>query len=162
MKNLRLPYISKWRRFNALGRGQKRLFWVATILLPWYWVGLRVLGYLRLYAWVARSGAGSAMRGDADIDISLLQEYGEAVNLAARHSLFPVTCLTRSMLLQSVLGRRGVCSDLRIGVQIKDGVFAAHAWVEYKGVPLNDRVDISQMYLPMPQDQAVGAVKEWT
>lgn len=67
-----------------------------------------------------------------------MQSLAEAVNIAARHTPFPATCLTRSLLLDWLLQRRGVTSDLRIGVRLTEGALDAHAWVEYKGIPVND------------------------
>lgn len=42
-------------------------------------------------------------------------------------------CLMRSLVLVSLLSRRGVASNLVIGVCANDGRFDAHAWVEYEG-----------------------------
>lgn len=44
-------------------------------------------------------------------------------------------CLMRSLVLTSLLSRRGIPSTLVIGVR-PGTAFAAHAWVEYQGEPL--------------------------
>jgi hypothetical protein len=44
-------------------------------------------------------------------------------------------CLVRSLVLSSLLARRGISSTLVIGVN-SDPSFAAHAWVERDGVAL--------------------------
>lgn len=44
-------------------------------------------------------------------------------------------CLTQSLVLTTVLARRGIGSTLRIAVS-PGQVFKAHAWVEHGGVPL--------------------------
>jgi hypothetical protein len=75
-----------------------------------------------------------------------IQALGEAVNAAARHTPFPATCLTRSLLLAWLLRRRGVACDLRIGVRLIGGALDAHAWVECQGVPVNDRADIATQF----------------
>lgn len=41
-----------------------------------------------------------------------------------------------------LLRRRRVSADLRLGAQLRDGGFAAHAWVEHDGTVLNDRPDV--------------------
>jgi hypothetical protein len=51
-------------------------------------------------------------------------------------------CLMRSLVLTSVLARRGVPSRVVIGVQAGDE-FGAHAWVEHEGEPV----------LPTSQDE---------
>jgi hypothetical protein len=45
-------------------------------------------------------------------------------------------CLMRSLVLTAVLVRRGIESQLVIGVRTAADEFAAHAWVEYDGKPL--------------------------
>lgn len=44
-------------------------------------------------------------------------------------------CLTRSLVLTSLLARRGIESRLVLGVRHRPA-FAAHAWVEHEQVPL--------------------------
>ena len=68
------------------------------------------------------------------------------MNIATRHTPFRATCLSRSLLLGWLLRRRGVASDLRIGVRLTNGVLDAHAWVECSGVPVNDRPDIAAQF----------------
>lgn len=51
-------------------------------------------------------------------------------------------CLVRSVSAQAMLARRGVPSDLRIGVRPAEGMLEAHAWLEVDGVVVNDRADI--------------------
>ena len=52
------------------------------------------------------------------------------------------------MLLWWLLRRRGMESELRIGVRKKAEVLEAHAWVEYQGCVLNDRSDVDQHFSP--------------
>lgn len=45
-------------------------------------------------------------------------------------------CLMRSLVMITLLSRRGIAAELVIGVRTEDETFAAHAWVEYAGRPL--------------------------
>jgi hypothetical protein len=45
-------------------------------------------------------------------------------------------CLMRSLVLTVLLNRRGIATDLVIGVRTLDDEFGAHAWVELDGRPL--------------------------
>jgi len=47
-----------------------------------------------------------------------------------------------------LLRRRGIDSQLRIGVRLTGGALEGHAWVEYAGVPVNDRLDVSADFTP--------------
>lgn len=50
-------------------------------------------------------------------------------------------CLTRSMVAQLILARRGVATTLRIGVRKVGGELDAHAWLELDGRPLFENPD---------------------
>jgi hypothetical protein len=110
--------------------------------MPIFWLGLRVLGLPRFQARLQRSKAPV----NAAMTLPDIQALGELVNIAARHTLGPRTCLTRSLLLGWLLRRRGVESQLRIGVRLNQGALDAHAWVEWEGVPVNDRPDVGMQF----------------
>jgi hypothetical protein len=61
-------------------------------------------------------------------------------------------CLEQSLALYVLLRRRGVAAALRIGVQPYP--FSAHAWVELNGVPLSERPEAIQQFVPI-QDFAL-------
>lgn len=125
-------------RFRALPRVHKGIVLKASILLPCFWVGLRLFGLRRMQAWQQRP----PMPADTTLSVEEVVEFGNLVNIAGRHAPCPVTCLTRSLLLDGMLHRHGVASQLRIGVRLSQGVFDAHAWVEVAGVPVNDRPEV--------------------
>jgi len=121
---------------------QQRTLVHASLWLPWFWLGLRALGLLRLQSLLQRR----PMMVASTMTLSEIQAIGEAVNIAARHTPFHATCLTRSLLLCWLLRGRGVASELRIGVRSPQGVLDAHAWVECDGTPVNDQPDIATQY----------------
>lgn len=64
-----------------------------------------------------------------------------AVERAAEHGVFRATCLVRSVALHRLLQRRGIRdSRIQIGVRMAGGRFEAHAWVEWQGEVLGDRL----------------------
>jgi Transglutaminase-like superfamily len=132
--------MSRLARLKALSPAQRRTLLIAWLWLPFFWLGLRVLGLPRLQVWLQRRPL--AVRLASTLDVPKMQALGEAVNIAARYSPFPATCLSRSLLLGWLLRRCGVGSDLHIGVRMRQGVLEAHAWVEFAGVPVNDMPDI--------------------
>ena len=83
----------------------------------------------------ARQGDGGAPIPQSLAD---LQGYGAVVNRVAASRLTQASCLVRSVYLQNWLAKHAVPSELRIGVRFEEGVFAAHAWLEADGVPIND------------------------
>jgi hypothetical protein len=134
-------------RFFALAPSDRRAFLAAMTLLPLFWVGLRVLGLQRLQTRLQRTPLRPATTFTPD-DLTRL---GALVNSAAHHALGPANCLTRSLYLWWLLRRHGVDSQLRIGVRLTGGVLDGHAWVEYGGVPVNDRPDVSADFAPFTE-----------
>lgn len=131
-------------KFIALPGAAKHELLAAAALLPLFRAGLHLFGFARLRAWIARSPAAA----QAPPPIDELSALGALVNTAARHTLGPANCLTRSLYLWWRLRRSGIDSELRIGVRLNDGVLDGHAWVESAGVPINDRPDVGADFTP--------------
>ena len=140
-------YVSIYRGLPA--REQKTLM-VSLVLLPLFWLGLRLAGLQRFQAWLDRSPIAPG----APLSQPEAAALGVAVNRAANHVLGPATCLTRSLLLRWLLRRYGTASDLRIGVRFEEGELAAHAWVEKDGIPLNDSPEVVARYAAFDQPVA--------
>lgn len=115
----------------------------ATVLLPLFWLGLRWLGLERWRRLLLRTSATARQRAQRDP-----RSVSQLVNAAARHSWFHTTCLTRSLLLEWMLRRRGIGAKLCIGVQLHDSGIKAHAWVECGGVPVNEKPGIASEFAP--------------
>ena len=107
-------------------------------------------GLQRFQAWLDRSPIARR----APLTQPEAAALGVAVNLAANHILGPASCLTRSLLLRWLLRRYGTASDLRIGVCFQEGVFAAHAWVEKDGIPVNDSPEVVAHFAAFDQPVA--------
>lgn len=101
-------------------------FWLLLVRLL-----LRVAPVRRLQGWLLRGGVTARAQA---IPLRTLRDVGWAVDRAAR--LVPgAVCLCQALVVQTLLQRRGVSSELRIGVaRDASGAFIAHAWVEAEGV----------------------------
>ena len=139
---------SRINRFRALSAAQQRTLLAALAWLPLFWLSLRVLGLSRFRA-LLQTASPPPVGGI--LTIRDIQALGESVNIAARLTPFPATCLTRSLLLNWMLQRRGVHNDVRIGVHLARGTLFAHAWVECDGVPVNDRAEIATEFAPFAE-----------
>lgn len=84
----------------------------------------------------------------ADADAAI-RRVTRLVDIAARHHLYPMTCLRRALVLQWLLGQRGILADLRIGVHKETGGLVAHAWLEYNGAPVGDARDVADRFAPL-------------
>lgn len=142
----------KFAKFRAWSLSEKRMLLAALLLLPAFRIGLDVLGFNRISAWLGHALASAEPAPTHDS----LAAIGALVNSAASQVLGPGNCLTRSLYLQWLLRRRGVHSELRIGVQLPHGQLEAHAWVEVAGRPINDGPDVAERFaafdLPVPAE----------
>ena len=76
------------------------------------------------------------------------RRMGIIVNRLTTAVLGDGCCLLRSLVLRHLLARRYTRSVVRFGVLPAQSAFAAHAWVEVDGIPVNDTVDVAERYLP--------------
>lgn len=87
--------------------------------------------------------APGPVRGDVE---SLSKRVKRAVDLAARRHYRPMNCLPKALALRWMLARRGIPSELRIGVQSQMITIKAHAWIERDGKPLGEPADIAKRF----------------
>lgn len=74
-----------------------------------------------------------------------------AVNRAATFGLFRPKCLVKSRALRKLLDEDGIVgATVRVGVQLTEGRFRAHAWVEYAGQVVGDDPAAVARFVPMP------------
>jgi hypothetical protein len=140
---------ARLRRFRALPRPDQGLFLRAWFLLPLLTLLLRLAGF-RAAQRALRGRLGSP--GVAGAPVDLARAASRMVRAAARHSIFPSTCLERSLLLWWLLARRGVASQLRIGVRKTAEKFEAHAWVEHDGVAIGEPEGTHLHYAPFAKE----------
>jgi hypothetical protein len=155
-------YISKWRKFQRLPRGERRMAARALLALVLSSIALRLLGLKRCQSALARL---SPVRPTARAPLGRT-DWGEPnrlraeaiakmVKLGARSTPLRATCLRESVALWWLLRREGIESDLRIGVRKSAGRFEAHAWVEHSGRVLNDDQSARRRFAPF--DSAIAA-----
>jgi Transglutaminase-like superfamily len=82
-------------------------------------------------------------------------ELARLVDAAARHHVLPMRCLHRALVLQGLLAREGLLSDLRIGVRKEQGRVLAHAWLERAGIPLAESRETVSLFQPLAPVQEV-------
>ena len=133
----RLVPFPRWKgRLEKAAELSIRDWWTlaeAAVTLLAVHVALGTVSFERLRRWAlaARSSAKVQTR-----EMVLRQAW--LVNVAANRFPAPMRCLARSLALARLLARRGVATDLKIGVRRETGQLEAHAWVEWQGQTLND------------------------
>ncbi len=89
----------------------------------------------RLVIWARRS-ARLQRTATTSVTQECVERLAWMVNAVA--VILHMKCLARSLALVRMLSRRGLATDLRIGVRTEDGKLLAHAWIEWQGRVLND------------------------
>jgi hypothetical protein len=111
-------------------------------------IALKMVGLRRWQAVLARRRpAGRPLPGSDEA--TLVREGLAAARLveaAARQGPYRATCLQRSLALWWLLRRRRIDSELRIGVRKEGGRLEAHAWVELRGLVLNEVKDVRERF----------------
>ena len=124
--------MKTWAVFRELTWTQRRTLVLALVLLPLFGVLLRRTSLARL---LSRMDAGGTPGSGA---VASALAAARPVKLVAVR--LRATCLTRSLVLQWVLARRGIVTELKVGVRNEGDGLHAHAWLECGGVPVNDTV----------------------
>lgn len=128
---------------------QDRLFFIqAWFLLLGIDLALRTLPLHRVQAWIQSLGRTKKAPGREQTD-AIISRASEFVDRAARHHLYAMTCLRRSLALQWLLARSGLDTRLQYGVRRENGKLQAHAWLEYQGRSIGEKVEPTSQYSPL-------------
>jgi hypothetical protein len=137
-----------WRRLPS---DERQALLGMLVMVPLFHVAVRVWDYQRTRAFVDTRSLAYWQRRQSTVDAQSARPaaYGLASRRMAARPWLPGNCLSRSLAVLWFLRRHGYTPDLRLGVSLADGTFAAHAWVELNGVVLNDRRDVAKRFAPL-------------
>jgi hypothetical protein len=105
---------------------------------------LLVIGFARTHAflqWRVRDLPTTTDPDAATLDASARSIVAAAILIPGR-----IECLEQSLALWYLLRRRGVPVELTFGM--RQYPFGAHAWVTYRGEPLNEDREALRHYVP--------------
>ena len=106
---------------------------------------LRLAGMHRTRRFLWRFARPAGERGVSEASA---RAFAARVDAVANRMPIRPRCLARSLLVAAFLRRWNMPAELVIGV-LPGRSFAAHAWVERDGQPLNDTADIALRYRPI-------------
>lgn len=139
--------INSWRKLKALSLPELMLLMQTLLLLPLVALGIKCFGFRRFYGAIANFTSRKERVQEKE-GIKEAKAIANLVEIASRYGLYKPNCLQKSLLLWWFLQRRGIASELRIGVRKKETLLEAHAWVEFQGWILNDRSDVDRQFAP--------------
>ncbi len=118
---------------------QDRILFIETwLVMLGVDLALRMLPFRKVQNWVESPGLNRESLEKEQIE-AVVCRASEFVDCAARHHLYSMTCLRRSLTLQWLLSRNGLETRLEFGVRRQEGKLQAHAWLEYQGQVIDER-----------------------
>jgi hypothetical protein len=134
MRRIR-TYLGYFKRLLASAPAEQALMFEVFVISNLTEKGFRLAGVSSTQAFLRRLSTKRASCPNPDETIATVLRTQRAV---AQVRGTNGTCLTRSMALWTLLVRRGVAAEIRVGIRKPEKVIEAHAWVEYEGKPLNE------------------------
>ena len=146
--------IRKLRTFSSLSRDQQFLAFEALVLPLALQLGFRTIGVARTQSWLRKWACGKPAPVSGLQPEAIIHMARRAQGITRRLVGSNGTCLQRSMTLWAVLARRGIEADLRVGFRRQEGHIEGHAWVEYRGEPVNEAASVVNSYTVTPGQAA--------
>jgi Transglutaminase-like superfamily len=138
----------KVETWYSLSKSDRALVARAMFLLPIVATSLKTVGLRRTQSWLGRNGLGPTIPSTEQTRASV-RRAAQMVAVGCRQHPLRSSCLPRTIVLWTLLRRRGIDADVRIGVRCdSQGEFHAHAWLEWNGQVLNDAAEVGSQYLP--------------
>jgi hypothetical protein len=118
------------------------------MFLPLTKVGLRTMGFQRWKQLIEHFSSSARGMGilEPAYQLEMAVRITRAAHSAERHGLGTPNCLERSLTLWWLLRREAIEGELQIGARKIESRFEAHAWVELRGLVLNDSPDVCKHY----------------
>jgi len=124
-----------------------RVLLSAILLLPMIAFVLKSIGFNKTHTFLSNHlPKKPKISIPEDMQLEEAQRVARMVSIAANHGFYSANCLKKSFLTWWLLRRRGIATDLKIGVNKDQEDFNAHAWVEYRGHVLIDSTDIEDHF----------------
>jgi hypothetical protein len=138
----------KAETWHSLSKSDRGLLMSAACLLPIVAASLKTVGLRRTQSWLTGNSLGPIVPPTEQTRANV-RRAAQMVAVACRRHPVRSSCLPRAVVLWSLLQRRGIGADVRIGVRYNtQGQFESHAWLEWNGEVLNDAADVARQYLP--------------
>ena len=144
----------QFTKLKALSAAEWKVLIASLLLLPYIALVLRLKGFKwtrnfmqnRIPQTKDTGPAEESSPAELQNRLATAQSVARMVSIAANHGLYRANCLKRSLATWWLLQRRGISTELNIGVNKDDGAFNAHAWVEYMGHTLVEADDVKEKF----------------
>lgn len=139
---------ANWQKFRQFSWREKYLFFQALFLLPLSVLAVRVFGFRRWQSVLVRlvNHGQKSVESLTEYQLTKARSTARVINAAANHGLYQANCLPRSITLWWLLQRYGIAGEIRIGVRKEEKLLQAHAWVECRGIVINDQPNVGIIF----------------
>ena len=139
---------SNWSRFRKLPPFEQKNVLCALVFLPLTKAGLRLIGFRRCKELIEGLSPVDELRPvlEPENQRGIAERITRATASAERYGPVKPNCLVRSLVLWWLLRRHGIDGELHVGARKTESRFEAHAWVEFRGIILNDGADVHERY----------------
>ena len=135
------------KQLEELTLNEWRVLLLAMLLLPMIALTLKSIGFRKAQTFLSKHlPKKPKISIHEDMQLEEARSVARMVSVAANHGPYHANCLKRSLLVWWLLGRRGIATDLKIGVNKDPEDFSAHAWIEYRGNILIDATGIEDRF----------------
>jgi len=157
---LRMPALRKLRTFWLLGNGGRELLLEAAVLPILIAASFRLAGVARTQAWLRRWARLGRKRAPVPDPQATIRSARRLQRIAGSLTGLGGTCLVRSFTLWTLLLRRGVGADIRIGLRKSEETFEGHAWLERAGMPINEDAAVVATYSAYHEAMAFDTMRK--
>ncbi len=137
--------LNFFRQFRGLDYSDKLYFLGLVLLVPIIKFCLHFFGFSRVASFFKHSTRAGL---ESEAACEKIKKYEDL--LVFFYKFFPLKnmCLPVSLVFWWLLKREGVETDLHLGARKNNNEtkFHAHAWIEYRGVPLKADKDVREKY----------------
>ncbi|MFQ5656811.1 MAG: lasso peptide biosynthesis B2 protein [Candidatus Methylomirabilales bacterium] len=116
---------TRWRKLHSLSLSEACFLFEAAAAVVAFDVAFRLLSSKTCLALFERRGGSHARRSGANS-----QRMAWLVDVADRYAPGRSSCLRRTIALAWLLRRRGIATNMRIGVAREGDNITAHSWLE--------------------------------
>ena len=114
----------------ALPRLSLQVFFYCLVQIPMSGLALKHLGYKRTSQIYLNRHQKNRNAAHTVEEPDLIRNVRQGFSIATKYSVYCGSCLSRSILMKSLLQRYGISTNLRVGVNQPSGGFSAHSWLE--------------------------------
>ncbi len=146
--------LKQLRQLSEFSSPERKVLLIALLLLPITAIALQIKGFRWTQAFYNKCSPNNISRNSVSSQLLEARSTARMVTIAANHGPYRANCLKKSLVTWWWLTKKGIQSELKIGVNKEAGDFNAHAWIEFQGVVVNDRAEINEQFSIFDYEQS--------